>query len=227
MIISRSLPLKQHGFTFMAGEHPTVYTHHCSLSVHGSVGAWAAFLSRLRKRCCYDIRAHVSFLITVLSGYTLHSGAAGSYGNFIFHFLRHLHAVLCRGCTNLPFHRQCRRFSLLHTLSGVYCLWISGWWPLWWCLLTLCEFSLFLGEMSIFDWVVCFCDAELEEQHSFQVILDISVSVLTTYTEVIFWFLTCPERLPVSHRRLTLEGRGTLQVIPVADDQCWGLWRGL
>lgn len=95
-----------------------------------------------------------------------------------------------------------------HTLSGIYCLWISGWWPLWWCLLALCEFSLFLGEMSIFDWVVCFCDAELEEQHSFQVILDISVSVLTTYTEVIFWFLTCPERLPVSHRRLALEGEG-------------------
>ena len=39
--------------------------------------------------------------------------------------------------------------------------------------------------MSTFDWVVCGLDAELEEQHSFQVILDISVSVLTPYTEVV------------------------------------------
>ena len=51
--------------------------------------------------------------------------------------------------------------------------------------MALCKFSLFSGEMSTFDWVVCGLDAELEEQHSFQVILDISVSVLTPYTEVV------------------------------------------
>ena len=120
------------------------------------------------------------------------------------------------------------RFSFLHTLSDIHCLWIFWWWPLWRCLLALCKFSLFLGEMSIFDWVVCFCDAELEEKHSFQVILDISVSVLTTYTEVILCFFTCPARLPVSRSpwRLTLEGRGTVQVIPVADDPCWGSGKG-
>ena len=110
MIISRSLPLIQQNFPFMA--EAIFHCIHVPLSfVYSPVSGYLGCLlgPSIVNCAAMNIGVRVSFLITVLWGYMHHSGTAGSYGNFIFSFLRNLHAVLCKGCTNLPSHQQCRK----------------------------------------------------------------------------------------------------------------------
>ena len=54
---------------------------------------------------------HVSFAVTVFSGYVPGNGVAVSYGSFISSFFRNLHAVLHSGGINLPSHQQHKRVS--------------------------------------------------------------------------------------------------------------------